>query len=339
MSKGHFELGPIRPPDEADSLLIRTTRGCPWNRCAFCTLYKGSKFSIRSVADIKNDILAAKEVYGENQVERCFLQDGDSFTMETQDLVEVLRALKEAFPSLKQISSYGRAQTMNKKSLEELREIGDAGLNMLYCGMESGSDDVLKKMRKGVTTDAILKSATNAKSAGMDTLLFSILGLGGKELTQSHTEGTAKLINAIDPTGVRVLTLAVKPGTHLDVMVQEGTFTMLSESEMIEEQKMILQQIDGIQSKYGNYHAVNLMPELQGFLPQDKLVMLSTIERFLALAHDEQMNFIFGRRERFYSRLDDMEDGNRHAQVQKAMSKYSTDQLEVFFHEHRRNWI
>jgi radical SAM superfamily enzyme YgiQ (UPF0313 family) len=337
-----FELGPIRPPDEADSLLIRTTRGCPWNRCAFCTLYTGVKFSIRSVDEIKQDILAAKETYNGRPFEKCFLQDGDSFTMKTQDLVEVLHSLRQAFPSLKQISSYGRAQTMAKKSPSEMQEIGDAGLNMLYCGMESGSDEVLKKVRKGITAEAIIKSFTNAQNAGMRILLFAILGLGGRELTQSHTEETVRLINAINPADIRILSLAVKPGTTLDSMVQEASFTMLSEFEMIEEQQKILGQLDGIHSKYGNYHAVNLLPELQGELPQDKTEFLSIIERFLALDHEEQLNFIFGRRRGYYSRLKDMKQSDRYAIVQMEMENYiknSPDQLEIYFHARRKSWI
>ncbi|WP_419783718.1 B12-binding domain-containing radical SAM protein [Maridesulfovibrio sp.] len=335
----NFELGPIRPPDEADSLLIRTTRGCPWNRCAFCTLYKGQKFSIRSVEDIKKDILAAQKYYGGRPVEKCFLQDGDSFSMKTADLVEVLHALKEAFPSLKQISSYGRGQTMNKKSAAEIQEIADAGLNMLYCGMESGSDEVLKKMRKGTTAESILNSTRNAQDAGMKTLLFTILGLGGKELTAEHAKGTVDLINGINPGGVRVLTLAVKPGTHLDSMEQAGEFTLLSEAEMIEEQQRILERINGIQSRYGNYHAVNLMPELQGELPRDKGKMLSVINRFLALNKEDQLNFIFGRRQRYYGCLDDLDNADRYRTVQKAMNDFDHGQLEKMFHDQRRNWI
>ena len=339
MNTERFELGPIRPPDEANSLLIRTTRGCPWNRCAFCTLYKGFEFSIRPVEDIKKDILTVREVYKGRHVERCFLQDGDSFAMKTHDLVEVLRALKEAFPSLKDVSSYGRGQTMSKKSPAEIQEIADAGLTMLYCGMESGSDEVLRKMRKGTTAEAIRTSAVTAQEAGMHTLLFTILGLGGREMTRTHAEETAALINAINPTGVRVLSLAVKPGTHLETMVQQGEFTMLSEAEMIEEQHRILSQINGIQSKYGNYHAVNLMPELQGELPRDKKMLLSIMERFLTMDQNEQRNFIFGRRERYYARLEDMKDAGRHQMVQKAMARYTPDQCETLFHDHRKNWI
>jgi len=334
-----YEQGPIRPPDEADSLLIRTTRGCPWNRCAFCTLYKGIDFSLRSVDEIKKDIHAAKEVYQDRPVEKCFLQDGDSFTMKTQDLIEILRTLKQAFPSLKQISSYGRAQTMNKKSPAELQEIGNAGLNMLYCGMESGSDQVLKKVRKGVTAASILESTVNAKKGGMGILLFTILGLGGKELSRSHTTETARLINAIDPDDIRILSLAVKPGTALDSMVQAGSFSLLSEVEMIEEQQTILSQLEGIHTKYGNYHAVNLLTEVQGELPQDKSKFMSTIEQFLALEKERQLHFIFGKRSGYFSRLKDMQQPDQRALVNKAMESVSPDQLEKLFHARRRSWI
>ena len=146
-----FELGPIRPVDEADSLLIRTTRGCPWNNCEFCVNYKGMRFSKRPVEDIKKDIAAAAEYYGGQPFESCFLQDGDSFIMKTDELLEILGFLKQHFPSLKKVSSYGRSQTMIRKSPQEIKAICDAGLNLLYCGMESEADAVLKNIKKGVS--------------------------------------------------------------------------------------------------------------------------------------------------------------------------------------------
>lgn len=294
------------------------------------------------MGEIKEDILAAQKVYNGRKIEKCFLQDGDSFTMKTHDLVKVLHALKEAFPSLKQISSYGRAQTMLKKSPAEIKEIGDAGLNVLYCGMESGSDEVLKKVNKGVTAEALLASSINAKNAGMDILLFTILGLGGKELAQTHADETARLINAIDPAVIRILSLAVKPGTALDAMIQEGTFTMLSEVEMIKEQQMLINQLDGIHSKYVNYHAVNLLTELQGDLQQDKRALLSIIEQFLSLGNEEQLNFIFGRRRGYYSRLQDMQQRDRYELIHMELANYQAKnpgQLEEFFHTCRKGWI
>lgn len=337
-----FEQGPIRPPDEANSLLIRTTRGCPWNRCAFCTLYKGASFSIRSVADIKKDILAIQQASNGHRYETCFLQDGDSFAMKTQDLIEVLKAIKQAFPSVKQISSYGRAQTMSRKSPAEMQEIGDAGLNLLYCGMESGSAEVLKTVNKGVTPETIVESSNHAQAAGMGILLFAILGLGGKELSHVHTEETAKLINAINPADIRLLTLAAKPGTALGTMVRNGSFTLLSEVEMIREQRSILSQLDGIDSLYGNYHSINLMTELNGLLPRDKTAFLSTIDQFLGRTHDVQMNFIFGRRRGYYARYTDLRRSDLYARVQAELEEFKATRsqpLESFFHDCRKNWI
>ncbi len=162
-----FEQGPIRPVDEADSLLIRTTRGCPWNRCSFCSLYDTMKFSIRPVEEIKQDICAARDYFGGHPFETCFLQDGDSFVMRTKDLIEILETLTKAFPTLRQISSYGRAQTMVKKSSRAIKKICDAGLNKLYCGMKSGSRDVLDKIRKGITPESIIQSARMGPRLGL----------------------------------------------------------------------------------------------------------------------------------------------------------------------------
>lgn len=338
----NFELGPIRPPDEADSLLIRTTRGCPWNHCAFCTLYKGVQFSIRTMEEIKADILAAQAAYNGHPFEKCFLQDGDSFAMKTRDLVEILRSLKSAFPSLKQISSYGRAQTMGRKSSVEMQEIAGAGLNVLYCGMESGSDEVLKKVRKGVSSESILESTLHAKSAGMEILLFTILGLGGKELTDSHARGTARLIDDINPKDIRILSLAVKQDTPLEKMVKDGTFTVLSEVEMIEEQQIILGELHHTNSNYGNYHGVNLLVEVQGKIPENKQQMLATIERFLTLDTKQQLNFIYGRRRGYYSHLQDMQQNDRYALVENELRNYQEKRqyrIEDFFHQCRKNWI
>lgn len=337
-----FEQGPIRPPDEADSLLIRTTRGCPWNRCAFCTLYKDMKFSVRTVDEIKQDIRAAQEFYQGVPVEKCFLQDGDSFVMKTPDLLEVLRALKLAFPSLKQISSYGRARTMVRKSLAEMKEIREAGLNLLYCGMETGSEAVLKLVRKAVDPGSILESARKALDAGMDFILFVILGLGGKELTKVHAEETADLVNAIDPTEVRFLTLAVKPGTELADMIQAKTFTMLTEEEMIREQRVILDRLNGIRSRYGNYHAVNLLLDLQGTLPEDKPQLLAVMDQFLNLDEEEKQNFILGRRLCLYARLKGFQQSPRYPLVQRELKKlkaYNPDEVEDFYHGQRMRLI
>lgn len=326
MVMSDFEQGPIRPPTEADSLLIRTTRGCPWNRCHFCTLFQGMRFSIRSVDEIKKDILAAQKHYNGYPVETCFLQDGDSFVMRTKNLIEVLKTLKLAFPSLKRISSYGRAQSMIKKSETEMQEICDAGLNMLYCGLESGSDQVLEKVRKGTTTEAVVQSSLRARLAGMELMMFIILGLGGRELSDQHVRGTAQVLNQIGPDQIRILSLGVKPETDLARMVADGSFTLLSEIEMIQEQQKLLRKLTGIHSRYRNYHSINLLPEVDGILPEDKSKLLATIDQFLSLSITDQQNFILGRRLGYYQRLSDLNNSRAYELVQKEVAKiHQTD--------------
>lgn len=341
----NFELGPIRPPTEADSLLIRTTRGCPWNNCHFCTLFKGMRFSIRKVDEIKQDIASAKLHYSGAPFETCFLQDGDSFAMRTKDLIEVLTTLKKAFPSLKRISSYGRAQNMMRKSEPEIGEIHDAGLNMLYCGIESGSDQVLKMVNKGVTQDAIIQSTLRTRQAGMSIMAFVILGLGGKELSHEHVTQTAHVLNTINPNSIRIMSLAVKQDTELFKKTEDGSFTMLSETEMVEEQRRLIQSLEGIHCHYGNFHTINLLTELEGIFPDDKTKLLSIIDDFLSLSPGLQHNFILGRRLGYYGRLAGFQDSPGFQSVQLQVEKIvgetpdSMDSMESVFHDLRNRII
>ncbi len=337
-----FDQGPIRPPSEADSLLIRTTEGCPWNKCTFCTLFKGMEFSIRPVEDIKKDIWAARRFYKDRVFETCFLQDGDSFAMETEDLLEVLHTLKQAFPELKRISSYGRAQTMRKKTAEEMKAICDAGLNMLYCGMESGSVEVLRKVKKGITPNYIVSSAKHAKEAGMEIMVFIILGLGGKELSHLHVSETAKILNEINPDEIRLLSLAVKPNTELMTAVEQGKFTMLSEAEMVEEQRQLLSLLNNIDSKYGNFHGINLLMEINGKLPEDKDKFLSVMDSFIALPRLEKMNFILGRRRNYYRQLSDLQPSFMYDLIKQDIDKIEAADptaFETIFHSFRQQMI
>lgn len=337
-----FEQGPIRPVDEADSLLIRTTRGCPWNRCSFCSLYQKTPFSIRSVDEITKDIEAAGEYFAGHPFETCFLQDGDSFGMKAKDLIRILETLRKTFPSLKRISSYGRAQTMVKKSMDAIQTIHDAGLNKLYCGMESGSLEVLKKIRKGITPDSIIRSAHMARQAGMDTTQFIILGLGGTDLSDKHALETAAVLNQINPDHIRLLTLGVKPGTDLDQQIENGTFTMASETQMIAEQRLLLEKLDGITSHFANHHSVDLLLEVRGQLPEEKEKMLGILDRFLSMDPDRQTNFILGRRLGYYQRLADQENTLQYEFVEKQaeqIRRSKPDGFEDIFHSLRKKVI
>ncbi len=337
-----FEQGPIRPVDEADSLLIRTTRGCPWNRCSFCSLYGTMKFSIRPVEEVKQDIWAARDYFGGRPFDTCFLQDGDSFVMQTKDLIEILETLKKAFPSLRQISSYGRAQTMVKKSAQAIKEICDAGLNKLYCGMESGSREILEKIKKGITPESILRSAHMARQAGMHTTQFIILGLGGTELSGTHALETARVLNAINPDHIRVLTIGVKPGTDLDRQMRQGEWTRPSEVAMIAEQRQLFAHLDGVESHYANHHSVDLLLEIRGHLPADRQRLLDIMDRFLSLSESRQTNFIMGRRLGYYRTLDDQACEPDFQFVEKQVKKALTSGrgcLEDFFHRLRMQVI
>ncbi len=330
-----IEVGPIRPVDEADSLLIRTTRNCPWNRCGFCVNYHGESFSIRSPEEIKQDIEAAADYFQGHVFTRCFLQDGDSLIMKTADLLDVLRHLKVHFPELEIISSYGRTQSILRKSEEELKEICAAGLNLLYCGMESGSDEVLQLVNKGVGAAQVIDAGIRANTAGMYLSEFIILGLGGSTYSKDHAHSTAKALNAINPDKIRVLTLGIKEGSDLQKKWQAGDFDPLPETQMIEEQLLLLENIEGITSHYANHHAVDLLLEVRGQLPQDKEKLITILLRFLDLSEHKKHNFILGRRLGIYNRLDDLHDNNRYQLVEdqlKTLLRNGNTDLELVFH-------
>ena len=338
MERLPIELGPIRPVDEADSLLIRTTRSCPWNRCEFCVNYKDMRFSMRSVDDIKQDIVAAAEYYGGHPFRSCFLQDGDSFIMKTADLVEILAFLKQHFPSLERVTSYGRAQTMTRKSPQEIQEICDAGLTLLYCGMESGSDRVLENIKKGVVSADTIKAAQMAKAAGMEISEFIILGLGGTALWEEHATETARVLNEIDPDFIRVLTIGVKAGSGLERQMAEGTFHLQTEKNIIEEQRLLIESLDGISSFYVNHHAVDLLMEARGQLPEDKPKLLAIMDRYLSMPEDERINYTLGRRLRYYQCMDDMENRDRKGMVElkvREVEEAYPGRLEEVFHHLR----
>ena len=338
MNNVPFESGPIRPVDEAESLLIRTTRGCPWNRCEFCVNYKDMKFSMRSLDEVKHDIVAAAKYYGDQTFETCFLQDGDSFLMKTAELVALLTFLKQKFPKLKRISSYGRAQTMIRKSVQEMQEICLAGLNKLYCGMESGSDKVLKKMNKGVTAADISISSRRAKEAGMSISEFIILGLGGQELWEEHARETARVLSEIDPHFIRVLTIGVKPGSGLLRQMEAGVYTLQTEKNIIEEQRLLIENLSGITSHYANHHAVDLLTEARGQFPQDKPRLLAIMDRYLSLPEEDRVHFTLGVRLGIYQRLDDMDSAHLHKQVAAQLLKVRathSDRMEEVFHHLR----
>ncbi|OGP57250.1 MAG: coproporphyrinogen III oxidase [Deltaproteobacteria bacterium RBG_13_61_14] len=342
-----FEQGPIRPPSEAYSLLLRVTRNCPWNRCAFCPVYKPAKFSRRSREEVLADIqamrlwldeikarswqlgaagdlslptLAAVErrdpenpylrallLFLLGGAETVFLQDADSLVIPTDNLVAILQSLRETFPTIQRITSYARAQTLSRRTKEELTEIRKAGLNRIHVGLESGSDRVLEKMSKGVTAERQIRAGRNVKAAGMELSEYVMPGLGGRELWQEHALETARVLNAIAPDFIRLRSLAVPPGAPLFAMVEAGEFQPPNDLEIARELRLFLESLEGITSRIVSDHILNLFPEIEGRLPEDQPRLLALLDRFLRLGESEQMVYILGRRLGLMDSLDDRE--------------------------------
>ncbi len=341
-----FEQGPIRPPSEAESLLIRITRNCPWNFCTFCPVYKNEKFSIRPVDHVLKDIdtvhayvqaiaearqsgrkLSRRDIYALNPVgcdeedmhalhaayqfvaggmKSIFLQDGNSLIIKPEDLIRILRHLKQTFPMVERITSYARSHTIAKISDENLELMAEAGLNRIHIGMESGSDAVLKMVKKGVDKATHIAAGQKVKRAGMELSEYVMPGLGGRALSHENAIETADALNQINPDFIRLRTLALAPGTPLSEQFKVGNFDKMGEVETTKELLLFLQSLDGITSRIRSDHVLNLFPEVNGTLPEDKQKIMQPLHDFLALDPDEQMLFCIGRRTHRISRFSDL---------------------------------
>lgn len=259
-----IEIGSIRPPSESNSLLIRVTRGCHWNKCYFCGLYKSMRFSMRPIDETIEDIRQQAQLNQGKKITSCFLQDGDALVLKTDYLLRILEAINQGFPDMQYITSYARADSITRKSPAELKALRQAGLNHLYSGMETGSDRILKLINKGFDVDTVVKSGCMAKEADMILSEFILLGIGGKELSEENAVQTAKALNTIQPNFIRVHATGIKPESKLGEFVRDGSFTLQSEEEIVVEQKLFLQQLHEMDSYYVNEHIINLLLEVRG---------------------------------------------------------------------------
>jgi radical SAM superfamily enzyme YgiQ (UPF0313 family) len=239
-----YELPPIRPPSEARSLLVRVMRGCPWNYCTFCSVYKhlSRKNMLRSAAEVKGDIDALRaeadamrELGFRVEPRTAFLADSNAIIVKTDDLVEIILYLREAFPSLERITSYGRAKTVLAKGLDELTRLREAGLGRLHMGLESGDDGTLARVKKGATAQEMIEGGQKAKAAGFELSLYIMPGLGGRARSAEHARGTSAALNAVDPHFVRVRPLHIIPGTPLHDEYLAGEFDAMSMGETLAE--------------------------------------------------------------------------------------------------------
>jgi hypothetical protein len=356
-----FEQGPIRPPSEAYSLLVRVTRNCPWNHCTFCPVYKDSRFSIRPKDHVIKDIdsiyrsveiiqktaqeegkvpLAEIRETAENDdnldprafnaalnwvsggMRSVFIQDANSLIIKPSDLVEILTHLKTHFPWVERITSYARSHTIARISDDNLKAIRDAGLNRIHIGLESGSDKVLKMTQKGVTKETQIKAGLKVKKAGMELSEYVMPGLGGKAYSKEHAVETADALNQINPDFIRLRTLAIPSSVALYDDYETGRFEKCTDLMMAEEVLLFIESLNGITSVLKSDHILNLFQNLEGKFPGDKEIMLDIVRRFLAMTPDRQCVYQVGRRLGFFSRLSDMENPRRLERAEKACRQF-----------------
>lgn len=356
-----FEQGPIRPPSEAYSLLIRVTRNCPWNKCSFCPVYKEEKFSLRPVEHVKKDIdevyrhvvalrdmsdsggrlsradadsylaklpdsarqpfYAALHWYA-GGMESVFLQDANSMIIKPREMVEILAHLKNRFPWVVRITTYARSRTVARISGEDLKAISDAGLNRIHIGMESGSDAVLKMVRKGTSKEQHIIAGQKVVEAGIQLSEYIMPGLGGRALSRTHALESADALNRINPDYIRLRTLAIPNNVPLFEDWESGRFEKLTDIEAAEEILLFLENLEGIASTITSDHILNLFEEVEGKLPGDKEKMTGVIRRFLSMEPGERMLYQVGRRLGRLHSIDDLEDKGVRKELEDLCRSY-----------------
>lgn len=358
------EQGPIRPPSESDSLFIRVTRNCPWNRCTFCGLYKGERFSQRPVHHVLRDIDAIRRwmdvlrrhgtgggaggpVPGPNPAANdwsalhaartwlaagarsVFLQDSNSLIVKPDHLIAILTHLRASFPTIERITSYARSRTIARIDEADLVRIAAAGLNRVHIGLESGCDAVLTRVAKGADQATHVAAGRKVKAAGIELSEYFMPGLGGRALSRQHALDSAEALNRIDPDFIRLRTLALPAGLPLAREQAEGSFDPLGDLEIAEELLLFLQALAGITSRITSDHILNLFEEIDGVLPDDRDRMTAVIHRFLAMAPEEQVLYRIGRRTGLFRRLDDCRDPLLRRQAQGHVERWSATPANV----------
>ncbi len=356
-----FEQGPIRPPNEAHSLLLRVTRNCPWNRCTFCPVYKGARYSKRSVDHLKKDIdsvyrcveilqgitdehdgvpIAQVRNVTDNLdsgdwavfdsafrwfragMRSIFLQDADSLTLRPSELIEILKHIRTRFPFVNRVTSYSRSSTIARIDEEDLKAIKKSGLDRVHIGLESGSDNVLKLVKKGATKAIHVSAGLKAKRAGLELSEYVMPGLGGVRLSEEHALETADALNQINPDFIRLRQLAIPIVAPLSKDLMEGRFERCSDPMVAGEVLTLIENLKGITSVVKSDHILNLFSEVEGTLPEDKERMLEPLREFLSMESEKQRLYQIGRRIGVFSALRDMEDTQRMKRVREIYRSY-----------------
>jgi radical SAM superfamily enzyme YgiQ (UPF0313 family) len=281
-----YEGNIFRPFSEANSYLLQCTVGCSHNQCTFCGMYKDKKYRVRKISEIMEDIAMAKDHYGD--LEKVFLCDGDAIALDTDMLLAIVKKLYFTFPSLRHVGSYVGPQNTLSKSMEELKALRAAGLTKAYIGVETGDDELLKKVKKGVGYEQMLAAGRNLVAADINLSAMVLLGLAGRgDASRRHALATAKICNEMKPQYLAALTVTPVPGTVLYKQVQEGSFELLDPFETLEEMKQIFENITADNLKFVGTHASNYLP-ITGTLQRDKDKMIKMVDDVLK-SRDESL--------------------------------------------------
>ncbi|MDJ0783390.1 MAG: radical SAM protein [Desulfosarcinaceae bacterium] len=275
----HYEGNIIRPPSEANSILLQATVGCSRNKCTFCGAYQGERFKIKSDEVIMADIAFAAANCRRQR--RVFICDGDALIIPQKRLVRILEAIAAQLPWVTRVGVYANAKSLKMKSPEELAELRRLGMGIAYMGLESGDDQTLKAVHKGADSALQIEMGRKARAAGIKLSVTVLLGLAGPERSEVHAIETGRALSAIDPEYVGALSLMLIPGTPLYADCQAGRFTPLSPTELLRELRTLLAHTEQTQGLFHANHASNYLP-IRARMPKDKAATLELIDRALA---------------------------------------------------------
>ncbi len=318
-----YEQGPIRPPSEARSLLVRVSRNCPWNRCAFCPVYKGAPFSLRSADEVLADLDAMRDQLGD-RYRTAFLQDADPLSTKPAELVRILEGLRRRFPSVQRVTAYARSRSLARLPREDLEGLKAAGLDRVHVGLESGCDAVLGLVSKGVSREQQIRGCREALQAGLELSVYVMPGLGGVELSRAHAEDTATAIAAIGPHFVRLRTTVAMPGTPLHTLQEQGCWRPLSDLATLGELRRFLAGLAGVHTRLESDHVLNLLMELRGDLPRELSDLLALIDGFLAWPLRRQQRYAIARRAGWCMSLTHYEHLGLEGQAEEALLDLET---------------
>lgn len=276
MMELNYDFPLYRPPSEGKSLIFQVTLGCSFNQCSFCDMYRTKEYSERPWEEVKSEIdMMAKHL---PQSRRVFLADGDALNLDTEYMIKVVRYIYQKFPNLERISCYAMPMNILKKTPEELKRMKEAGLNMLYLGIESGSDIILKKVTKGATARTIVKAVNKAKDAGYIMSCMVILGLGGSKYSKEHIRGTAQVISQCAPNYVGALTLYLENGIKDEFLTKfDEPFNPVTDDEALDELADLIGQIDVEEEVIFRANHGSNAYTIKGTFPHDKQEMLDKI--------------------------------------------------------------